>query len=76
MHDVVLDLRTPLVETTTTPTKTNRWPLALAAVMTVATVAVSGRHFRGIKEQTNRVKKTATSTEKRQVTRRNSSTAD
>ncbi|MEP6872207.1 MAG: protein kinase [Anaerolineaceae bacterium] len=67
MHDVVLDLRTPLVETTTTPTKTNRWPLALAAVMTVAAVAVSVIHFREIKEQPHLFKMTVLSPEKAQL---------
>ena len=45
MHDVVLDLRTPLEETTAASTKTNRWPLALAAVMTVTALAVSSIIF-------------------------------
>ena len=46
MHDVVLDLRTPFMEMTTTSAKTNRWPLAVAAVMTGAALAVSLIHFR------------------------------
>ena len=67
MHDVVLDLRTPFVETTTTPTNTNRWPLALAAVMTAATVAVSVIHFREIREQPHLFKLTVLSPEKAQL---------
>jgi serine/threonine protein kinase/Tol biopolymer transport system component len=57
MRDVVLDLRTPLEETTAPLTKkANRWPLALAAVMTVSALGVSIVHFREIKEQPRLVK--------------------
>jgi serine/threonine protein kinase/Tol biopolymer transport system component len=64
MHDVVLDLRTPLEETTAASTKTNRWPLVLAAVMTVAALAVSVVHFREIKQQPLLVKFTVLPPEK------------
>ena len=64
MHDVVLDLRTPLEETTAASTRTNRWPLVLAAVTTVAALAVSVVHFREIKEQPRLFKMTVLPPEK------------
>ena len=64
MHDVVLDLRTPPVETSATPSSTNRWPLVLAAVMTAAALAVSVVHFRERKEQPRLFKMTVLSPEK------------
>ena len=64
MHDIVLDLRTPPIETSATPSSTNRWPLVLAAVMTAAALAVSVVHFRERKEQPRLFKMNVLSPEK------------
>jgi serine/threonine protein kinase len=50
MHDVLLDLRTPLDLPTATSQKTSRWPLALAAVTTLIALAVSAVHFGEVNE--------------------------
>ena len=51
MHDIVLDLRTPLEVTATASAKTNRWPLVLAVVIAITALALSFEHFRDVKEQ-------------------------
>ena len=67
LHDVLLDLRAPPVESATTPARTHRWPLALAAVTTAAALAVSVIHFRETKEQPHLLKMTVLSPEKAQL---------
>jgi serine/threonine protein kinase len=64
IHDIVLDLRTPPIETSVTPSSTNRWPLVLTAVMTAAALAVSVVHFRERKEQPRLFKMNVLSPEK------------
>ena len=45
MHDIVLDLRTPLEVTATASAKTNRWPLVLAVVIAMHRAGAFVRAF-------------------------------
>jgi Tol biopolymer transport system component len=57
MHDVLLDLRTP-IEATTAAQSTSVWPFALAAATTLVAIAVSAVHFGEVDERPPLIKVT------------------
>jgi serine/threonine protein kinase len=58
MHDVLLDLRTPIEARTVASQNTSRWPFALAALTTLVALAVSAVHFGGGNERPRLLKLT------------------